>query len=372
MRIHSLSIHNKFLGWGFDNIEFNANLTLLVGASGVGKTQILKAINYLKKIVNGDAINGFCWKIEFSISSGQRFVWEGEYDVVEEEDDFSNKKNTEKFNTPILSEELRESYRIIFSRSNAQIRFNNSVLPKLSLVKSVINLLNEEQEIREIYNSFRKIIFKDFTERHTNMKLTFGGKHIYNVLKDKYKTIDELRNANEDLRIKLYLASSLNIDEFFIIKNKFISIFPQIEDVKVDSLELEFGLVPVVYIKEKGVEKWIRESRMSSGMLRTFIHLCEIYLSNDGSVILIDEFENSLGVNCMDVLADDLIHENKTLQFIVTSHHPYIINNIPYEYWKIVTRHGGNIMVGDAASYNLGKSKQNAFMQLTKILEKQS
>jgi hypothetical protein len=74
----------------------------------------------------------------------------------------------------------------------------------------------------------------------------------------------------------------------------------------------------------------------------------------------------------MDVLADDLIHENKTLQFIVTSHHPYIINNIPYEYWKIVTRHGGNIMVGDAASYNLGKSKQNAFMQLTKILEKQS
>jgi len=71
-------------------------------------------------------------------------------------------------------------------------------------------------------------------------------------------------------------------------------------------------------------------------------------------------------------LTDDLIHENKTLQFIATSHHPYIINNIPYEYWKIVTRQGGHIRICNASDYHLGKSKQDAFIQLTKILEKQS
>jgi hypothetical protein len=60
------------------------------------------------------------------------------------------------------------------------------------------------------------------------------------------------------------------------------------------------------------------------------------------------------------------------LQFIATSHHPYIINNIPYEYWKIVTRKGGHISIRNASDYNLGKSKQEAFLQLTKILEKQS
>lgn len=87
---------------------------------------------------------------------------------------------------------------------------------------------------------------------------------------------------------------------------------------------------------------------------------------------MIDEFENSLGINCIDILTDDLIHENKTLQFIATSHHPYIINNIPYEYWKIVTRQGGHIRTCNASDYHLGKSKQDAFIQLNKILEKQS
>lgn len=38
------------------------------------------------------------------------------------------------------------------------------------------------------------------------------------------------------------------------------------------------------------------------------------------------EFENGLGVNCIDVLAEILLSERKDLQFIITSHHPKIIN----------------------------------------------
>ena len=45
----------------------------------------------------------------------------------------------------------------------------------------------------------------------------------------------------------------------------------------------------------------------------------------DGSVILIDEFENSLGVNCLDEITEDVVKESRRLQFILTSHHPYII-----------------------------------------------
>ena len=162
------------------------------------------------------------------------------------------------------------------------------------------------------------------------------------------------------------------------IKSKFIEIFQQVDDIKSVPLEMD-GIpvkitesVPAIYIKEKSVSKWIREDRVSSGMMRTLIHLSEIFLSSEGTVILIDEFENSLGINCIDILTEDLIHENKTLQFIATSHHPYIINNIPYEYWKIVTRRGGHINIRNASDYNLGKSKQDAFIQLTRILEKQA
>ncbi len=371
MRIHSLSIHNKHLGWGFDNIEFNANLTLLVGASGVGKTQILSAINDLKKIANGESINGFSWKINFSISNDKDFIWEGEYEVIEETDGVFRPASEEK--PTFLLEQLLQNGQVIINRDSKNIYFNDNKLPKLSSFESIIHLLKEEESIEIIFNAFQNIVFKEVSN-HGRLYTVFQNNTLISALKTKYKTAETLRNSGQDVKIKFFIAYELNLDIFQTIKARFIAIFPQIENIKIQQIDDYKSDVTlrIVCIKEKNVEKWIREDRMSSGMLKTLIHLCEIYLSNDGSVILIDEFENSLGINCMDVLADDLIHENKTLQFIVTSHHPYIINNIPYEYWKIVTRHGGNIMVGDAASYNLGKSKQNAFSQLTKILEKQS
>ena len=50
------------------------------------------------------------------------------------------------------------------------------------------------------------------------------------------------------------------------------------------------------------------------------------------------EFENGLGVNCIDVLAEILLSERKDLQFIITSHHPKIINQISNKKWKIIER----------------------------------
>ncbi|MFM5892230.1 MAG: AAA family ATPase, partial [Dolichospermum sp.] len=211
---------------------------------------------------------------------------------------------------------------------------------------------------------------------------TRNGLNVYKMpdkplhfLSSKYKTLDSIVNSGEDIITKLYLTYFHKLDVFDKIRLSFIDIFQQIEDIKVELLDRDDlpknVFIPFVFIKEKSVRKWIREDRMSSGMLRTLIHLSEIYLSNPGTVILIDEFENSLGINCIDILTDDLIHENKTLQFLATSHHPYIINNIPYEYWKIVTRKGGHINIRNASDYHLGKSKQEAFTQLIKILEKQ-
>jgi ABC-type nitrate/sulfonate/bicarbonate transport system ATPase subunit len=52
MRIKSLEYFNKALELKLEHIEFK-NLTLLVGASGVGKSQILKAILDLRKIATG-------------------------------------------------------------------------------------------------------------------------------------------------------------------------------------------------------------------------------------------------------------------------------------------------------------------------------
>lgn len=57
------------------------------------------------------------------------------------------------------------------------------------------------------------------------------------------------------------------------------------------------------------------------------MQISECYFAAEGTVILIDEFENSLGVNCINVLSD-LLSENRNLQFIPTPKKKIYYNNI--------------------------------------------
>jgi hypothetical protein len=98
------------------------------------------------------------------------------------------------------------------------------------------------------------------------------------------------------------------------------------------------------------------------------MYISELYLAPENSIILIDEFENSLGVNCLDSVTE-LVLENKKLQFIITSHHPYIINNVSPAYWKIVTRKAGLITVRDSKYFHISESRQKAFIDLIDVLE---
>ena len=380
MKIISLQLKNHFLGWDFDEIKFSSNLTLLVGVSGAGKTQILRGIIDLKRIANGKAINGLEWKIIFSTVNGTEFIWEGGFDTVETNElnfDYPEQEKPDENEKPsFIYEKLISKDQVLFERNKEEIKFKNSQIPKLSSHQSMIFLLKEESVIKEAFDALKKIEYRDHTINGVRLKSLRQSLH---SLKNKYQTLESIVNSDEDIRTKLYLTYENKLDVFETIKSRFSEVFQRIEDVKVEPFKTDVlpkGIaeifVPAISIKEKSVPKWIREDRMSSGMLRTIIHLGEIFLSNEGSVILIDEFENSLGINCIDILTDDLIHENKTLQFIATSHHPYIINNIPYEYWKIVTRQGGQIRTCNASDYHLGKSKQDAFIQLNKILEKSS
>ena len=379
MKIISLRLKNNFLGWDFDEIDFSSNLTLLVGVSGAGKTQILRAIIDLRRIANGKAINGFEWKIIFSTVNGTEFIWEGGFDTVETNelsfDEADKEKQDPQEKSSLVYETLTSNNQVLIQRNQGEIKFKNSQMPKLSSHQSMIYILKEETLIKEAFDAINKIQYRDHTRNSLRL---INSKQSLHLLKNKCQTLESIVNSDEDIRTKLYLTYENEPNIFKKIRSRFIDIFQQIEDIKIEPMEINelpkrlTENTAVISIKEKSVPKWIREDRMSSGMLRTIIHVSDIFLSNEGSVILIDEFENSLGINCIDILTDDLIHENKTLQFIATSHHPYIINNIPYEYWKIVTRQGGHIRICNASDYHLGKSKQDAFIQLTKILEKQS
>ena len=75
-----------------------------------------------------------------------------------------------------------------------------------------------------------------------------------------------------------------------------------------------------------------------------------------------------MGVNCIDEVINQ-IKGTDHIQFIITSHHPYIINNINYKNWKIVTRKGTKVFVQDAQELGFDKSKHQAFIQLINLQE---
>jgi predicted ATPase len=376
MKITRFQFTNKALEWSLSDTTFD-RLTLLVGASGVGKTQILNAIQSLQRIANGKSISGIKWMVEFETITGQNYIWEGEYENKGMQfifDDDDSKRNKPK----ILREKLSLNGKEIIKRNSKETFFQAKKTLKLSPEQSTINILKEEDLIQPAYKGFKKIIYSDYSESQRSPINRFIFFNTEKLLK-KFSSLKRIQESDEEVTIKLYLVSKIDKSTFDKIKERFCEIFPQVEDIKIDILDVEdeglpsfFKDSPFIQIKEKGIGKWIQQGKISSGMFRTLIHVSEIYLCPEGTIFLIDEFENSLGINCIDELTNDILKSSRQIQFIITSHHPYIINNIHYSNWKLVTRKLGIVKTHPVEKFNIGKSKHDAFMQLMQLEEYQT
>ncbi|CCH99005.1 MAG: AAA family ATPase [Microcystis aeruginosa K13-05] len=384
MKLLRLSYQDLSSGLSIDSCKFFPDLNLLVGISGAGKTSILKAISNLKRIANGESINGVKWDVEFLTNDHVRYHWLGEFEVRKarslikiEEDEVNSNDGENKVS--IIRETLLKDQEVLIARNQEVIEFKHSKTPKLASYLSCIELFNQEEDVFPVRQEFNKMVFNP-------LKFNISSSTLDKILRDyEYTSLSELQSSQLPISDKLLITYKKYPDTFEIIKRKFLDIFPQVEDLKIEFLEpfklgdigMLVSLTPIflledlprIQIKEKNSHVWIVEPNISSGMIKSLMFLATIKLSPDGSVILIDEFENSLGVNCLDTLTEDLLVNYRDLQFIITSHHPYIINNISPAYWKIVTRKGGVIQVHNAADFHISKTRQKAFIDLINVLE---
>ena len=387
MKLLRLSYQDLASGLSIDSCDFFPDLNLLVGISGAGKTSILKAISNLKRIANGESINGVKWDVELLTNDHVRYHWLGEFEVRKarslikiEEDEVNSNDGENKVS--IIRETLLKDQEVLIARNQEVIEFKHSKTPKLPSYLSCIELFNQEEDVFPVRQEFNKMIFNPLK---FNISYSAVDKILENDEYAKYNSLSELQSSQLPISDKLLITYQKYPDTFEIIKRKFLDIFPQVEDLKIEFLEpfklgdigMLVSLTPIflledlprIQIKEKNSHVWIVEPNISSGMIKSLMFLATIKLSPDGSVILIDEFENSLGVNCLDTLTEDLLVNYRDLQFIITSHHPYIINNISPAYWKIVTRKGGVIQVHNAADFHISKTRQKAFIDLINVLE---
>lgn len=369
MKIETFEYHDKSRDWKLEKTSFS-DLNLLVGVSGVGKTQILNALLNLKKIAEGESINGVKWDIVFTTNDNSRYRWCGEFEVKKIlnsiESQYKNGgENSHIEKTDILNEYLYLNENEIIRRNQEGVYFNGTKTPKISSKKSAVSVFKDES-IEVANNVFHQIIIS--ASKFSLVSLPIYRLEDIGMLFDEFEMIQDSFMEIWEKLLSVYKFYPKIFEE---IKSRFIEIFPQVIDLKYELVKNNNEIIfsyntetPILMVKEKDVSNWIDQFHMSEGMLRTLHHIAELYLCPNGSVILIDEFENSLGVNCIDVITEDILTQNRDLQFIITSHHPYIINNIPPKYWKIVQRKGGVVSTHDAASLGLSDSNHEAFIQL--------
>jgi energy-coupling factor transporter ATP-binding protein EcfA2 len=415
MKIQKFSFSHHRENWHIDKVSFD-DFNLLVGPSGVGKTRILVALETIFGVALGrDKLDDFEWTIHFS-HLDKSYTWFLKSAIPENEDIFE----IESKQFEVIEERLiqLENKTEIFHITSSFSKLNDVKLPKIKKTESVISLFRDEDLIVPLIQSFESILSSKQLNQSIQPEnvelipqtLFFISNWLQSMKESFENNIQDLNSItlNNDIKniAKLYTRNieelfkrkiaffSPNIRAFILfyfkkddtndnrlvffydgfnnIMENYLNIFPEIKDIKITikAVSNDEALI-FCEIQDADSEEWIPQERMSSGMFRTLIYIIEVITAPEGSVILIDEFENSLGINCMSEITDFILDHANGLQFIITSHHPYIINNIPWQDWQIVSRKGSHIKTKKATEISAldTASSLDKFTQLINVLD---
>jgi predicted ATP-dependent endonuclease of OLD family len=351
------------VNFNFDETRFG-RVNLLVGDSGTGKTRFLNTIvNFFSQLVSD--------KVKFN----------GKWDADFESDGITYNYKlhvTPSIKTPrenmIVSEVLSKNNNPIFERVNGTITWNGNIMPRLSSDKTCFSLL-EDDEINSLYTNMKKIISRRFSGDELNRNFQLGtivSNAPNNPVPPHIKTMSDLAVEPIDFHNKMYILHQMKSDGYKKVVSLIRAAFPFIEEATLQPIT---KIIPnfqgalhthIFCIKERNIDKLISCHDISSGMQKIFLLILDAFLLQDAGILLIDEYENSLGISAINFLPELIESISQKCQFIITSHHPYIINTIPIESWKVFHRNGVNVYITDGASLKekYAVSRQEYFVQL--------
>jgi len=347
--------------WHFGPADF-AELNLLVGASGSGKTRFLNTLfNLASFISKSSPLRPGKW-VMMVVAGGCKYSWTCE-SVVENKPKTCIKREILKI---IYQDETDET---LIDRTMDSFVFRGTSLPKLSRDISGISLLKEEAIVQPLYRIFPHTMRRSFHAEGLQDAVavqSIGTDLIDSIGADQ--EFEKLFHAELALSAKLFVLHK-HLPQFYDLATQlFMEVFPSVKQCKVvmTSGPISGSSVPIFQVKEKGVDPWLPLHDLSSGMQKVLLIITDVLTLPKNSVYIIDEYENSLGVNAIDFLPTLLAHHAEGSQYFITTHHPYLINNMPITTWRVFTRVGSEVRItsGRDLESRYGKSKQQAFVQL--------
>ena len=361
MKIQWIEFENLENGLKIEKILFYPDVTLLVGLSGVGKTEILYAIEYSLKLAVDKSVALHPYKVNMGISINKdSYEWSYTIAKVKENELIVDQNENYGF----LFEQLICNGDLIFKRTEDYVTISGfDKVPKPKKDESLLLQYAEDTKLKNFISEIKKLYPMEIDmeiRRGISKEMFIRYKNIANDWIKKEKNIEFQVFSHLPVAVKLYIVKKYYQEIYMQIFRSIKEIFNEIEDI--DVVEYEKGNVYVVSMKVYG--KWLLQYNISSGMLKTIYYIMELFTMSKNSLILIDEFENGLGMNCIDTLSECIVYERRDLQFIITSHHPKIINGIEKEKWKIIDRKGSVVKNYDSENYGIGNSQHDAYFNL--------
>jgi AAA15 family ATPase/GTPase len=357
----------EYNGGENENWEFSAvllsKINLLVGASGSGKTRFLNTLfNFSEFVTNGRNFRFGIWKLKITAGNSE-YDWNYEGSFNDDGEHIVKSEVLIKINDGTSIELVR--------RDEKEFFFKGVPLPKLEKDIPSVSLLKEEELIKPLYNVFAHVMRRRFHDNALNDAVAIEGISKKTIDKfTKKSNLDEFWVRDRPIQSRLYLFNKFFKEKYKVATEFLISVFPTIEATEIRFLtEATFGketIVPIFFVKEKGVKDLIPLQELSSGMQKVLLIITDILSLTQNCIYIIDEYENSLGINAINFLPEFLLNYGGDNQFIITTHHPYLINNMPMKNWLVFNRNGSSVNIKNGSEFEekFGKSKQKAFVQL--------
>ena len=319
--------------WSVDALLL-MDTNLIVGQNATGKSRVLKLIDKLASILNGqpvdDSFNGAMsntfWKLHFQKSNGDSLTFEFEKWMGL----FPSEKMY--FKEQLVLERTKEGTSIFSNTLNKMIR----IAPPPD--KLTLHIRRDQIEFpffEDIAKWAEQLRFFDFT------------------------AIDPIDSTSKSLAYHpVHLLRKLNPESIDRVISELNQIGYRVKDIFVEKL-----LAPRLRVVEEGLNDSLIDSEMSQGMLRALsllIFIENVIANNNVSTVIVDDLGEGLDYERATKLGKLLVEklENSNIQFIATSNDSFLMDVIPIKYWNILQRDGNTVR---ALNYQNSKEQFDKF-----------